>query len=105
MTYPELEVVISDFGTTRTVTPRGEIDVASVDRVRRPLRAALADQRETVVLDLAQTTFLDSTGIRLIMELDARARVQGVRFVVLPGPPEVQRVFEVCGLTDLVQPG
>lgn len=94
-------VVVCDQGTTRTITPHGELDLATVDEARGPLTTALSEGFETVVLDLAETTFIDSTGVRLIFETDARASADHHRFVVLPGPPAVQRVFEICGLRTL----
>ena len=63
---------------------------------------ALGDGYETVVLDLSETTFLDSTGVRLVLDANARARAGSTRLVLLPGPPQVQRVFEVCGLNDML---
>lgn len=96
----EFTLVVSDVGTTRTITPHGELDIATVDTAGEALVTAFADGHETVVLDLAETTFLDSTGVRLVLEANARARRGNARLVVLPGPPHVQRVFEVCGLTD-----
>jgi anti-anti-sigma factor len=96
----EFTLVVADVGTTRTITPRGELDIETVGAAGEALVSAFADGHETVVFDLGETTFLDSTGIRLVLEADARARRGNTRLVVLPGPPHVHRVFEVCGLAD-----
>jgi anti-sigma B factor antagonist len=98
----EFDVVVHRHGTTRTVAAAGEIDLESAERLRLPLWAALRDGAETVVLDLGETTFIDSCGIRLVFEIDARARDLGARLVILPGPPTVRQVFEVCGLTEIL---
>jgi anti-anti-sigma factor len=98
---PQFDVRVDDQGTTRTVTPVGELDLATVAAVRAPLRAGLTDGFEHMVLDLAETTFVDSTGVRLVLELSARADAGGTRFVLLPGPPAVRRVFELCGVPDI----
>jgi len=81
------------------------MDVATVPSARAPLNAALADGFENVVFDLSQTTFLDSTGVHLILEASAQARARGTRLLVLPGPPAIQRVFELCGVADLLTGG
>src|SRR4051794_32303358 len=60
-------LVVSDVGTTRTITPHGELDIATVASASEALVTAFADGHETVVLDLAETTFLDSTGVRLVL--------------------------------------
>ncbi len=96
------DVSVEDLGTTRTITPRGEIDIASAESVAEPLLNGLRDGLETVVLDLSSTTFIDSTGVRVVLHATRRAAQLGVRFIVLPAPDEVHRVFELCGLTDLI---
>lgn len=102
MLGPDFDVVVADHGTTRTVTPVGDLDLETVDALQATLSRALSAGVETLVLDLAQTTFVDSTGIRLVLESQGHATRVAVRFVVLPGPPAVQRVFEICGLTELL---
>jgi anti-anti-sigma factor len=99
---PTLEVALTDQGTTRTVAPSGEIDLATVAAVEDSLSAALSDGLETVVLDLGAVTFVDSTAINMILRAHARAKAQAKRFVVLPGPIEVQRVFELCSLLEVL---
>jgi anti-anti-sigma factor len=54
------------------------------------------------VLDLEQTTFMDSTGVHIVLECQRRAQAQDVHFVVLPGPPGVQRVLELCGVRNRI---
>jgi anti-sigma B factor antagonist len=78
------------------------VDAASVPAARRSLNAALTDGFETVVLDLSQTTFMDSTGVHLVLEATAHARTRGTRLIVLPGPHAVRRVFELCGVSHLL---
>jgi len=97
-----LTVAVKDDGTTRTVTPCGEIDVASAARLGLPLRQCLTDGVSHVVLDLSETTFIDSTGVAVVIGATTRARDRTTSFVVIPGPVHVQRVFRLCGLTDLI---
>jgi anti-sigma B factor antagonist len=82
------------------VAPRGELDVATQGQ----LRAALEQQaaRGAVTLDLSGLRFLDTSGMRLILETAEAARREGFAFSVLPGGPAVQRLFEVAGVTGLV---
>jgi anti-sigma B factor antagonist len=97
-----LEVTVTDQGTTRTITVAGEIDLTSIEAVRAPLSAALSDHIETVVLDLEQTTFIDSSGVALMVATLKRTQSGVVRFVVLPSP-SVTRVFDLSGLADALR--
>lgn len=82
------------------VTPRGELDVATQGALREVLeRHAGAG---SLVLDLGGLRFLDTSGLRLILETSEAARRDGGGFAVLPGSPEVQRPFELAGVAELV---
>jgi anti-sigma B factor antagonist len=76
----------------------GDIDLSTVDEIRRELRELRSVGFTRLVLDLRGTTFLDSTGLHLILEETASARADGAQFALVAGPPEVQRVFDLTGL-------
>jgi anti-sigma B factor antagonist len=67
------------------------------------VEAALRDggtKHEVVVLDLRGVTFLDTSGIRLVVSEQRRAEEAGHRFAVVRGPRPVQRIFSISGLDD-----
>jgi anti-anti-sigma factor len=97
-----LEVSVEDQGTTRTISPRGEMDLGSAGFVAKPLLHAMSNGFERVVLDLSETTFIDSVGLAVVVGATARADEEGIGFVVIPGPDEIQGVFDLCGYTELV---
>ena len=84
------------------VRPVGELDLATAPIVDSQLSELVAAGFESVVLDLRKLCFMDSTGLKLLMSWEARARAEGITLRMLPGPPAVQRVFQVAGVTHLV---
>jgi len=79
----------------------GELDLATspaLDRILQDMAASTAGGR--VVVDLRGLTFMDSTGLRVLMRWDGSAREAGVEPVFVAGPPAVQRVFETTRLID-----
>ena len=80
------------------VTPRGELDIATAGE----LRDALAAFEGPLTLDLSALRFVDTSGLRLVLEVTDQARRDGRVFAVVPGVPAVQRLFEVAGVTELV---
>ena len=81
------------------VIPRGEIDLASVSLFEAKLRELRETGFDHLVVDLRDVTFMDSTGLRLILSWDDESRAEGVDFELIPGPPVVQRLFEITGVT------
>src|SRR2546423_6900794 len=70
---------------------RGELDLGAEAAFRRELEPAAS--APTVVLDLSRLTFMDSTGLRLLLETDAQVRAAGGRCVIVRGTGAVHRVI------------
>lgn len=79
---------------------RGELDLSTVERVETELGAVEAGEEKLLVLDLSGLTFLDSTGLRLMVTADQRAQKDGRRLVIIKGPDTVQRVFSITKLDE-----
>jgi anti-anti-sigma factor len=79
------------------VCPIGEIDLDTVETLRSQLKELDGFQR--IVLDLREATFLDSSGLRLIVEVYKASAADGFELAIVPGPPDVQRAFDVTGLS------
>ncbi len=73
----------------------GEIDVSTVDDVEEKLRDAIDGHTPVLALDLRKVTFMDSSGLRLALQLDKEQGEAGGRLVVVRGIRRVERVFEL----------
>jgi anti-anti-sigma factor len=56
--------------------------------------------KRAITLNLRGLTFIDSTGLCLILEIDAASRQDGFNFAVVKGPEAVQRVFAITATED-----
>jgi anti-sigma B factor antagonist len=81
----------------------GELDLSTVDQVEHELARVEGEGPEVVALDLSRLTFLDSSGLRLIVSADQRARRESRRFVVVRGPDTAQRVFTITHLDEQIE--
>ena len=82
------------------VRPIGEIDVATVASVRAAIDESVAGGSSRVVLDLRDVTFMAGAGVHLIREASADAHAAGWQLLLIPGPPAVQRIFDLVGPSD-----
>ena len=81
------------------VAPRGELDLFTVDE----LKAVLTERPErcdAVVLDLRGLTFFDTSGMRLVVETLHELDGSGVRFALVRGGTDVQRLFTLARLDE-----
>jgi anti-sigma B factor antagonist len=83
-------------GDRMVVAPSGELDIATVDQ----LRAVLGDREpgQDLELDLRRLSFVDTSGLQLLVELHRRSASETFRLRIVRGSTNVQRVFEIAGL-------
>jgi anti-sigma B factor antagonist len=84
-------------GGMLTLRPSGELDIATAARLERALMHG-REPGDRVVLDLAELEFIDSTGLRVIVQAVEAARMSGWELTLRQGPPAVRRVFEISGV-------
>ncbi len=89
-------------GAVHTVELSGELDLAGAPGVEEELKRIEATDAGVIVLDLSRLTFIDSTGIRLVVSAHARSRADANRLTLLRGPAAVQRAFQMSGVEQLV---
>ena len=82
------------------VSPRGELDMATVGAVDQELRTLRQEGVERIVLDLGGLTFMDSSGLHMITNWVNAASKDGFRLELEPGPPVVQRIFELTAISE-----
>jgi len=82
---------------THVLALRGELDVATVPRLAEPLREALAAGKTAVVIDLGELTFLDSTGLMVLLNGLRRVVRQGGNLAIVCTNPTVLRLFDITG--------
>jgi anti-sigma B factor antagonist len=82
----------------------GEVDLANADELRAVLAGVLADQPPRVVIDLADLTFLDSTGLGVIARAHLRAVEYGGQLQLTGARGTVARLLEVTRLDRLNEP-
>jgi anti-sigma B factor antagonist len=98
-----VEVVAHQDGSVPVCELRGELDASNVENVEERLLESVTNEVPGLVLDLSDTAYLDSAGVRILFDLARRLRTrrQELRLVV-PLEGVVRRVLVLTALADVV---
>ena len=94
---PLLAITDELVGQTRVVRCVGEIDMATVPRLRDRVANLQIDGPPHVVVDLTEVTFIDSLGLGALIGIHKRARVLQGSLVIVPGVA-ARRLFTATAL-------
>jgi anti-sigma B factor antagonist len=97
-----LTVTVDEHDGYAVVTVVGEVDVTTGFRLRDPLHELVRRRLWYHVVDLRQVTFLDSTGLGILVGDHKRLRDRGGSLQVVCGPGLVSRVFRLTGVDRTV---
>jgi anti-sigma B factor antagonist len=101
-TEESLTCVVLQRCDTALVCPIGSLDVATVPVLEQQLREVCEAGFRRLFVDLGGLRFIDSTGLRLALKWHHAAQQDGFEIGFAPGPPAVQRVFELTGTSEHV---
>ena len=93
------EIAEEEAGEDRIVRLAGELDVATAPELERVLLRRRAP-RQRVVLDLGDLRFMDSTGLRILLQARRAAAEGGWTIALRSVPPNISRLFQLSGVGD-----
>lgn len=96
----QLQVEVTHRAGHITVTPAGELDIATCERLEHRLSPMLQGDALHVVLELSGLSFIDVAGMRGLARCAQLARCNGVRFSLALGERGLPRLFRICHLLD-----
>jgi len=103
MTYTPAELIITTEHEGPNVVLRlaGELDLHNENRLREHLRTLLAEHEpDTLVLDLSELAFTDSTGLAVMVWTQKHLSRHGGHLELHHPQAPVQRVLQISGLAD-----
>ena len=84
------------------IRPIGSLDIGTVSVLEEQLEQLRDAGFRHLVVDLGGLAFMDSTGLRLAIRWSEAGERDGYTIGFVPGPPGIQRVFELTAMTDHV---
>jgi len=95
-----LRIAVRALGAMSTIGLEGEWDLAGESAASRAIAKTLDRSPERLVLDLSRLAFMDSIGVQAAIQLWARSQAENFQLAIVPGPRAVQRVFDICHVTE-----
>lgn len=86
-------------GSTQILVLAGDLDISTAGELATGLAQAEATSAAVILVDLRRLEFIDSSGLDVIDEAHHRIHE---RLLLIRGPRQVQRPFELCGLIDVL---
>lgn len=82
-------------GSALLICLEGEFDCANADELSQVLSAPAARDAETLIVSFANTTFIDSTVIRTLIEIRTDRLLRDAKLILIELSPSVRRVFDI----------
>src|SRR4051794_28378505 len=100
---PPLDVKVTPASHGATVSIAGELDIATVPRVREALASPVVAGAEAVVVDLTEVSFMDSTGLAALLELQRALTARGGRLAIACPEGPARLLLDVTGVADKLE--
>ena len=99
---PEFAITEQPIDAERHVLAvRGEIDLFTAPELKSALGEALESGRTRIVVDLTETTFLDSTALGVLIGAVKRLRSRDGVLTIVNTDPNIAKTFEITGLDQI----
>jgi anti-sigma B factor antagonist len=102
MTVPEVFSASLTLNGDATVALAGELDMATAPLLESTLAAVVSQGPDEVVLDFTSLSFVDSSGVAVLVNTQHRLAEQGRTLSIKGAGPNAMKVFEIAGLVDFL---
>jgi anti-anti-sigma factor len=89
-------------GDRAVVVVAGELDMSGSPLLEAEVRRAEATDARRIVIDLSAVTFMDSSGLKSLLQAHARSQADSNRLRLVRPPRRVQRVFQLTNTEDIL---
>jgi anti-anti-sigma factor len=100
--HDSLAIEVTSGSEAHTIALAGEADLLGSPKIEAALEEACSGESRLVVIDLRGLTFIDSSGLHTLITGHELCRARGQELRIIPGPANVQRLFELTGMKDVL---
>lgn len=89
--------------STHLVSVSGEIDIFTAPEFKGLIAGAIESERDTVIVDLAGATFIDSSSLGILISAHRRLTQRQGRLIIACDVPAVRSTFKITGLDSVLE--
>src|SRR3954464_5798220 len=96
------DLLISDYSLdrrTHLIEVEGQVDLYSAPELKASTKRVIDDGKTCVLIDLSRVSFMDSTGLGVLVDTLKRLRAARAELLLIVSDYDVERLFELTGLT------
>ena len=98
---PGFDLHVERRGSAAILRLSGELDITGAERLEACIGELADNSPDTVLIDLREVSFMDSTGLRSLIRARALGSEAEWSLKVVRGPEPVHRIFELTRMDDV----
>lgn len=99
----QFHVSVNTDANSHQVTLSGELDIATADQLTEALEGVQVAAGDRVIIDLKDVSFMDSTGLRVLIAANRNAAAGDYTLVIVTGESPAKRVLELTRMDEHMQ--
>jgi len=92
------DALFDEAGGIWVFKPRGEVDISNADEMRERLKTAFEERRADIRVDMGELTYIDSTGLGVIIGTHDMLKNNGYRIFITNPKDNVKKLLKITNL-------
>jgi anti-sigma B factor antagonist len=97
----QFEMTRTDHPGVSVLQARGEIDVATAPEFHASLAELIAEGRAILIVDMSEVSFIDSTGLGVLVSAEKESRAAGHELRLVVTQPHITKLLALTGLDEV----
>lgn len=94
---------IIEVSKTNMVSIRGEIDIYSIEKFRDSIEEKIKTQASEIILDCSELSYMDSTGMGVLIELRNKTKELGQKIIMMNPRPNIRKLLALTGVDKIIE--
>ncbi|PKM54235.1 MAG: anti-sigma factor antagonist [Firmicutes bacterium HGW-Firmicutes-3] len=94
---------IIEMGKTSMIRIVGEIDIYSIEKFRETIEEKIKTQAPEIILDCSELSYMDSTGMGVLIELRNKTKEMGQKIIMINPRPNIKKLMALTGVDKIIE--